>query len=378
MRGSIGYAEHVKRYYVAWYHAPHRKTYKIYYYKGEPLYHEKIAEKLRSCMQADVEKGVFRIEQYTRIPCSVTNYLKEWLEAVGPTLAPATRKDYHNSIFNHLIPFFDKHPIELHEIQYDTLLALLNSIDRGGKGKLNVMSCLHVCLETAWRSHRIDVVPPFPRKKAYNIQETAIVWLPEERQKAVIEAIPMEHQPIFWWLKHTLRRPCEAMALHKVDFDGQTFFVHRSFSNRELTGRTKTGEIHYVPLLECVAPYVEIEKEKQRSLSFVSPYFFVNPKGKTAGKPYTHHALSDIWKAALQKTGESIRFYAGVKHSTASQLINECGYSTHELQMAGDWARLESVKKYAKVEVSARKALLEKKVIKFNSSGTKLERESRN
>jgi hypothetical protein len=57
--------------------------------------------------------------------------------------------------------------------------------------------------------------------------------------------------------------------------------------------------------------------------------------------------------------------------------VNEHGYSIHDVQMATDHARLESVKKYAKVEVSARKALLEKKVIKFNDSGTKLERERR-
>jgi hypothetical protein len=33
------------------------------------------------------------------------------------------------------------------------------------------------------------------------------------------------------------------------------------------------------------------------------------------------------------------------------------GYSMYEVQMATDHARLESVKKYAKVELSARKAL---------------------
>jgi hypothetical protein len=38
-----------------------------------------------------------------------------------------------------------------------------------------------------------------------------------------------------------------------------------------------------------------------------------------------------------------------------------------------DHARLESVKKYAKVEVSARKALLEKRIVKFQNPGTNLE-----
>jgi hypothetical protein len=38
------------------------------------------------------------------------------------------------------------------------------------------------------------------------------------------------------------------------------------------------------------------------------------------------------------------------------------------VQMATDHARLESVKKYAKTEVSARKALLEKKVVHLPQS----------
>ena len=28
-KGSVGFAKNVKRYYVAWYHEPDRKTYKI-------------------------------------------------------------------------------------------------------------------------------------------------------------------------------------------------------------------------------------------------------------------------------------------------------------------------------------------------------------
>jgi len=94
MKGKISYAAHVKRYYVPWYHAPHKKTYKIYYYKGEPLYDRRMAEKLLACMQADVEKGVFNIEQYMKIPSSVVGYLEEWIEIVKPTLSPATYKDY--------------------------------------------------------------------------------------------------------------------------------------------------------------------------------------------------------------------------------------------------------------------------------------------
>ncbi len=48
-----------------------------------------------------------------------------------------------------------------------------------------------------------------------------------------------------------------------------------------------------------------------------------------------------------------------MKHSTASQMKNEWGYTDDQIQEAGNWSRKESVKKYAKTEVAARRSLLE-------------------
>jgi hypothetical protein len=87
----------------------------------------------------------------------------------------------------------------------------------------------------------------------------------------------------------------------------------------------------------------------------------VNPYGRLKGEPYTLDSVSDIWRNASKETGESIRPYAGTKHSSCSQLINEHGYNLFDVQIATDHARLESVKRYAKVEVSARRSILERK-----------------
>ena len=128
MKGSIGYAKHVKRYYVRWYHAPEKRTIKIYKYKGQYLETQKLAEKLLATMQGDIENGVFLLEKYTKMECDIIPYLRDWLEAVKDTLSPATYKDYKNSIENHLVPFFQTKTLQLHEIQYDTLMQLLSTI----------------------------------------------------------------------------------------------------------------------------------------------------------------------------------------------------------------------------------------------------------
>ncbi len=130
-------------------------------------------------------------------------------------------------------------------------------------------------------------------------------------------------------------------------------------------------------MVDDFAKYLEIEWEKQRKHGILSPYFFVHPQGKKEGKHYTHTTMNDLWNAACAIVGETIGLYSGTKHSSCSQMINEYGYSIHEVQMATDHARLESVKKYAKTEVSARKALLEKKVVHLPKSGTFLARKKK-
>jgi hypothetical protein len=70
----------------------------VYRYNGEYLYDKRLAEKLVSCMQADEERGVFRIEKYLYSATDVIPYLRKWLKTVEPTLSPATQKDYQNSI----------------------------------------------------------------------------------------------------------------------------------------------------------------------------------------------------------------------------------------------------------------------------------------
>ncbi len=188
MAGSIGVLPANKkkpqRWYVNWYWDS--RSYKLYYYLGIELASRALAQKLLDGMQADVEKGVFRIEKWTSRQNDIVTYLESWLKTIKPTLSPATYKDYDNSIRNHLVPFFNARNLSLHEIQLDTLMELMGAVNRAGKGKMDVLMCLHACLVYAWRANRIPAVPPFPVRKQYNIVEPVIQWLPSNRQEKVI------------------------------------------------------------------------------------------------------------------------------------------------------------------------------------------------
>jgi hypothetical protein len=285
-------------------------------------------------------------------------YLWLWLDEDGKTLSPATQRDYENSIKNHLIPWFKKNPYQLHELQYDVLCRLLNDINRSGKGKKNVIYCLRRCLVHAFKSNRIPAMPLFPEEKKYNIVDPIIRWLPEARQIAVINAIPEEHRPIFWWLKFHLRRPSEAAALYRCDYDKEqdAFIIRRTFSAKKLVEHTKTRKQHLIP---C---HSEFKKIMQRMpIRIDSPYFFVNPHGKLDGKHYAIATMEAIWNTACQKVGEDIDMYSGLKHSSYSQYINEKHYSIDQVQMMTDHARRESVKRYASVQLDEKRRLLEGK-----------------
>jgi hypothetical protein len=54
--------------------------------------------------------------------------------------------------------------------------------------------------------------------------------------------------------------------------------------------------------------------------------------------------------------------YSGLKHSSCSEYINENGYSMDQVQMMTDHARRESAKRYASVQLEAKRRLLDGKI----------------
>jgi len=44
-------------------------------------------------------------------------------------------------------------------------------------------------------------------------------------------------------------------------------------------------------------------------------------------------------------------------------MINELGMSTHDLQIAGDWASHDSVKHYARANIAKKRELIDRQVI---------------
>jgi hypothetical protein len=366
MNGSVHFKADRRQWVVAW--SWEGKRYQISRYKGRLMAQTHPQQKkdqgyidacrLLAQMQGDVENGVFRLEKYTgKRWTDVIPFCEQWLET-KQNKKPATIALYTNFIRNHIKPFFELHPVQLHEVQLDTLDALRMSLNMNPWSAYLCMSTFKQVLDYAWRSKRIPEVPPFPRKSEYQIQDKPIRWLSSEKQWKIIEAIPDEHKPIFLFLKYHLRRPAEAMAMLKIDYNrfGRTFSICRSISNSVVVEATKTGAIHIIPCHRLFSGYAKTLVESDKG----SPFMFVNRLARTPGKRYTHKALALIWRKACKAAGEPyIELYAGLKHSSMSQYINEKGLMLAELQMISGHAKMESVKKYADVGLERIRELLE-------------------
>lgn len=91
-------------------------------------------------------------------------------------------------------------------------------------------------------------------------------------------------------------------------------------------------------------------------------FLFTSPSSRQEGKRYTHSIMSELCKDACKRVGENISLYAGLKHSSCCQDINERGLSLSDLQAITDHARLDSVKRYAKTELARKRELMEGEV----------------
>lgn len=364
MKGSVRNFKKRGYWAVEWYDTLTRKHHTIYRYKGERMYDRRYADKLLALIQARWEQHqagecTFRIEEFTAAGWTdVTEYYEWWMKnVIEPKRKPATVKGYWSYLRNWIGPYFKHHPVRLHEIQLDTLTGLLNSVTLSGKGKYNVLNAFHSMMDYAWRARRIKGVPPFPRKEDFNLIEPVIRYLTEERQMAVIDAIPEDDRPIFLFLKYHIRRPSEACVLKWADYDqiNKVFTVRRAVSARKVVESTKTGAVHFI---QCHPDFEAIMDGL--GPGSVTGYIFKNQRGRMDGQRHTIESLNVLWRKACASVGEKIDMYSGLKHSTCTQLLESGQFTFDDLKDMTQHARMESVRRYAKVTVSRQKRLFER------------------
>ena len=357
MGGSIYYDKSAKRYCVQIYWE--RKRYKIWNYRGLPLWHEKTAQKLLDKIRAEIDNNEFQPTAYLpKSPLSVSEYCEQWLRIID--VSPNTHKDYRYSIRKFIVPFFgDK---DMRRIRHNDLCEFYKWIPRAPKGKYNVMSCLRTVLRHAWRNEDIPKVPPFPKRSYDPPQE--IKYLTLEQQEQVLEAIPERHRPIFQFMMEYGLRPGEARALMKDCVTDKMITIRRAFSENLLRETTKTRRIRKYG----ITPYMRgvLDSFPGNLTGFV----FI----RDDGKPYTSKNLNDVWREACQKAGVEIKLYNAVRHSLGCQMLDQGA----ELELVRDilgHTRSDMTRRYARRsnEVVTQALIDRRKVVPIRETSTSKE-----
>jgi integrase len=331
MGGSICFHKPAGRWYIQIYWEG--KRYKIWKYNGDPVWHEKTAQKLLSKIRAEIDENTFQPKAYfPDNPLSINDYSKKWLKVID--VKPNTLKDYAYSIKNFIIPFFGEK--DLRNIRYNDLVEFHKWIPRCEKGKYNVVSCLRTIMRWAWRNEDIQKVPPFPKLSQGELPE--IEYLGLEQQEAVLVNIPERDRSVFMVGMEYGLRIGELRAIQWDCVKDDEIVIRRAFAENTLMESTKTNKSRTYGL----TPYV---KQVLKALPMTSNTFvFV----RDDGKPYTDKNLNVIWSEACQKAGiRKIKLYNAIRHSLGCQLLDK-GFEFDKVQKVLGHTRPEMTKRYAK------------------------------
>jgi len=191
------------------------KRIRIYSTKfGELLTSYEQARRLQEIIIYEIEAGTFDPSKYIKRDFKeflFENYIQKWLTFSETKLKPSSFKDRKRIALNTLIPFFKGVDIrEITSAHIQDFYLLLRKRNISQKTVWNILSELKAFLNFAKKREDIERVPIFPEVK---FEEKPIVWLNQEMQRKIMEAIPEEHKSISTFRITYGCRPGEARVL---------------------------------------------------------------------------------------------------------------------------------------------------------------------
>jgi integrase len=349
MKGSYHYDLNAKRYFVKIY--PYAR---IWRYNGEPIWHEKTADKLLNKIRAEIDDGTFNIKAYLPdSPLSLQSYSELWLKSSD--VCKATKKMYRTCI-RRAIQYFGEN-CDIRYIVYSKLKLFCQELPLTNKGKYHTLNTLKSMLKCAVKDGILKRLPEFPSLQ--NENESDVEYLTYDEQKNVLESIVERHRSIFAFAMEFGLRIGEARALKKDAIEDTHLIVKRSFSEWELRETTKTKRIRRLPLTTRAR---EILKNAPPSFS---DYLFTFD----GRKPYYERKMRELWKDACEKVGIKIHQKNAIRHSLGCQLLDD-GVDLEMVRDIYGHTSTDMTRKYIKRTPRRMLEALEKrgKIIQFTES----------
>lgn len=156
MKGTYRYDKKAHLYYVSIYWQG--KSYRIFRYNGEPIWHERTADKLLNKVRAEIDDGTFEIRAYLpESPLTLKAFSETWLSA--STACNNTKRVHRSAIKKAIEAWGD---IDIRTITFSKLSILHNEMTGSVKWCNSVLIALKAMMNFARKDGVIKQLSPFP------------------------------------------------------------------------------------------------------------------------------------------------------------------------------------------------------------------------
>jgi integrase len=315
---------------------------------GHLLDSYKRAHRLLESIRKNIDDKIFSITDY--LPGEIEQFRgnklsNKWYDAkLSQNLSPGHLKKVKQYIEKYFSPFFNN--LDCRQLRTYHIEDFLTQLpDYSTKTKKNIMIMLKNFCNWLFKRETLLRMPQFP---TLSPSEPPIHWIDKEQQLQLLDAIPLNHRPIFEFLIYHPIRPGEVRALKVKDVNIKDMTIHicRAWSLKSLRSR-KNKKPYYLPLSQKFN--LDILRDK-----LPEAFLFTN----TFGNPYTDSRLRKIWKSACKNAGIKISLYHATRHSIASQAINQ-GVDLAVISQALGHCSTASTKRYASLKVQRLKSVID-------------------
>lgn len=310
-------------------------------------------QKATAMIESLIEK--YKFLEKSDHPTKMADYLLMWKDLRKSEVAETTYDGYHTYIDRHLVPYFKELNLNIQDITAGHIFDYVNYLSNDGGRKDNkiggqsttsirkIISILRKVFDYAVLYGDIKINPalqvPMP-KKANKKDERQVFLTAEDAQKILDAFRDEEIGPIVYVTLYYGLRKSEALGLRwqAVDFEANTITInHTVVGGSHIVAKDSTKSYcsrrtyELLPdvkdLLLKLKAQQEDYKERLGSGYHDNDYIFKNPNGI----PYRPDSLTRSFKRALERHGLPEMRYHGLRHSTASILVDK-GWDINDIK----------------------------------------------
>ena len=300
------------------------------------------AERALGLINNQIENKTFNPEEWRSARSNKflwQNYLADYLQRESNRSKKASYKK-KSIIAKHLTWFNNRNIKEIRtaDIQDFTLLPCFN-IGFSQKFRKDVIEELRHIFMDAYNREVINRVPTFP---TIHVPTRAKKWLTVSAQLEIMDKMPEDDRPLFWFMMQYAVRPGEACALcwDCIDIDNRTLVLARTMSMNALGSTPKSRSDRALPIMGWFEEFIKsvspetarwnIAKSRQNVKNGLDPLpVFVNPNAVASKNPnrfYTTSLVGYRWREARAAAGyPDVQLKNATRHSAGFRFLYE-GY----------------------------------------------------